>query len=181
MESQSNPSHDTLCKGGSFRDESTLLEEDVIEKYFFSTGERYIIIVFYPILLVFGLFSNLAFLAVVARIPSMRTLTNAYLVNLAICDTVTIITQTNDILGSYIRHAPFDMRSHKTNFGCIMTALSLYVTHFTSVCLLLTMTTERYLGICRPLQHRLVATKERTVKLIILSWVLGVLYWARCT
>ncbi|XP_072017579.1 sphingosine 1-phosphate receptor 1-like [Amphiura filiformis] len=38
------------------------------------------------------------------------------------------------------------------------------------------MTTERYLGICRPLQHRLVATKERTVKLIIMSWVLGVLY-----
>ncbi|XP_072037158.1 neuromedin U receptor homolog nmur-2-like [Amphiura filiformis] len=176
MESQSNSTLHAVCKGGSFRDERTLSEADVIEKYFFSSGERYIIVVFFPILLAFGLIGNLAFLAVVAKIPSMRTLTNAYLANLAVCDTLSIITQVNDILGSYIRHAPLDMKSYKTNWGCIMTASSLYVSHFTSVCLLLTMTTERYLGICKPLQHRFIATKVRTLKLIIMCWVLGVLY-----
>ncbi|XP_072048549.1 neuromedin U receptor homolog nmur-2-like [Amphiura filiformis] len=189
MESYSNSSLDDLiCRGESFRNESTLSEEAVIEMYFYSTTDRYIITVFYPTLLTFGLFGNLAFLAVVAKIPSMRTLTNAYLANLAICDTVYIITQGNDILGDYLRHAPLNTKSHKTNLACIMKASSLYVTIFTSVCLLLITTTERYLAICRPLQYRFVATKERTVKLIIISWVLGVLYsglivprWGRVT
>ncbi|XP_072048499.1 kappa-type opioid receptor-like [Amphiura filiformis] len=176
MESQSNSSVDALCKEGSFRNESTLSEEEVIEKYFYSTTDRYIITVFYPILLTVGVFGNLAFLAVVAKIPSMRTLTNAYLANLAICDTVFVITMTNDVLGDYIRNAPLNTESHSTNFGCIMKASIIYVTLFTSLCLLLNVTTERYLCICRPVQHRLVANKERTLKLIIMSWVLGVLY-----
>ncbi|XP_072037159.1 neuromedin-U receptor 2-like [Amphiura filiformis] len=176
MEPGSNSSLDDSCKGGSFRNESTLSDEDVIAKYFVSTRDRYIITVFYPIMLTFGLFGNLAFLAVVAKIPSMRTLTNAYLANLAICDTAYIITQGKDILGDYLLYTPLDMKSHKTNLDCIVTTSGLYFTLFTSICLLLTMTTERYLGICRPLQHRFIATKERTVKLIIMCWVLGVLY-----
>ncbi|XP_072037160.1 thyrotropin-releasing hormone receptor-like [Amphiura filiformis] len=176
MESYSNSSVDALCKEGIFRNESTLSEEEAIEKYFVSTRDRYIITVFYPILLTFGLFGNLAFLAVVAKIPSMRTLTNAYLANLAICDTVYIISQGNDVLGDYLRYAPLDNKSHDTNLSCIMRTAGLYVSLFTSVCLLLTMTTERFLGICRPLQHRFIATKERTVKLIILCWIMGVLY-----
>ncbi|XP_072048498.1 kappa-type opioid receptor-like [Amphiura filiformis] len=176
MESKSNSSFDALCKEGSFRNESTLSDEEVIEKYFYSTADRHIITVFFPILLTFGLLGNLAFLAVVAKIPSMRTLTNSYLANLAICDTVFIITMTYDILGSYIQHAPLYMTSHKSDLGCIMTNSIIYVTLFTSVCLLLIMTTERYLGICRPLQHHLVVSKERTVKLIIMCWVFGILY-----
>ena len=76
----------TTCDHASVIDLRNVSAKDIATQFYYSQAEKLIILVLYPSLVAFGIVGNLAFLAVVVKIPSMRTITNAYLVNLAVCD-----------------------------------------------------------------------------------------------
>ena len=149
--------------------------ETIKDTYFYSSRERILLTVFYPLVLMFGLTGNLAFVVVVARIPQMQTIVNAYLVNLAVADLAIILIMVYDILIKFLLSPLVEKSPYVTDLGCTSAYGILYIVAFTSIFLVLFVSIERYSAICRPLKHRAVATKKHTVKMIILAWSLGVI------
>ena len=151
-------------------------DDFIASQFFYSPQERYFILSFFPMLLTFGLIGNIGFLVVVAKVTGMRTLTNAYLVNLAICDIIFIVFSINDVLVSYLISPVARTKRYASNFDCALGHGSIFSTHFTADCLIVFMSFERYLAICKPLKHKIMSSWGRTLKLIVFSWLFGILY-----
>ena len=119
---------------------------------------------------IIGVFLNLLFIVVVNRSKKMQSNTNLYLVNLAIADSLYLAYSTWHCLANYFS-SPF-LGDHKFlgPIGCPIDAIMIYTNYFASLFLVGAVTFERYAAVCRPLTHRAVATKSRTVNMIVLCW-----------
>ena len=165
------------CSPGDLVYDLHLAQDDFLNaRFFYSKPERLFISTFFPLLLAFGLIGNGAFLVVVAKVPGMRTVTNMYLINLALCDILFIVFSLNDIFLSYLYSPIVRTKLYQSSLSCASSYSIIYVTHFTADCLIVFMTFERYAAICKPLKHRLMSTKRRTYKLVFLSWTAGIAY-----
>ncbi|XP_006812946.1 mu-type opioid receptor-like [Saccoglossus kowalevskii] len=117
----------------------------------------------------FGLLFNGAFVFVFTRVRYMKTLTNAYLVNLASSDMLLLLS----VLLVYVSILVGRVITRDLNcaINCVHTMLlfvSLWVVTIVSI--------ERYLGICNPLKAMMLKTKGRVMSLICTTWLLGVLF-----
>ena len=136
--------------------------------------EKIIFAVLYPILFVFGFIGNVAFLTVVAFVGKMRTLTNFYLVNLAVADllfnilVLTFVT-VSYVLSNGVRIADIGC----TDMQCGIVNGAAYMTFFSSLCLVTLVTFDRFLAICHPIRYRIITTKKRAIKLVIIAWISG--------
>ncbi|XP_077988045.1 neuropeptides capa receptor-like, partial [Glandiceps talaboti] len=130
--------------------------------------------VLWTILMVTGVAGNLGFIYVRARVPYMRTLTNYYLVNLGIADTVFLLAQVpGEIWNLYLDTS---MNLWNNESYCIVMNLTSYPCQFASLFTLTVIACERYLAICHPFKMSgLHNTKARAFKFILLTWVMGVL------
>ena len=126
-----------------------------------------------PIILIVGILGNFAFVFTVFRVSSMRTITNAYLVNMAVADIIFVSTSVVTIIGYYA--SPVANDTFASWVGCTIAWGLPYMLYFTSLLSVCFVTVERYFAICRPLQHRIVTGKTRTRRLILSSWVCGIL------
>ena len=138
--------------------------------------EDVLAIIVVPCILLVGLLSNCAFIYVVRTIPNMRTVTNAYLVNVSIADLIFIGIACSATLftrfSSPVRH---DVEpSLGSGFpGCFIAFFITYLPYNTSLFLVTFVTIERYFAICRPLRNIKWRDKSRTKKVIITSWLIG--------
>ena len=165
----------SICDGDSTLD---LREASgtTIARYFYSQEERFIILAFYPATMIFGIVANLLFLLVLFRIPEMRSITNTYLGNLAVADLLVLCSVESHFLISYFLSPKVKTLVYRSSIGCAFNVTVQYASHFTSIALVFLMTVERYLGICKPFQHRVIIANARTVKLIIFAWIFGLAY-----
>ena len=163
------------CRGDYTLD-LTMASDQMLLSLFYSYTEKLIILLFYPIMMVFGLVVNIVFLLVVARVAEMRTLTNYYLANLAIADMLFVASVGYHFGVSYLASPDVKLLLYHSSAGCAINVSIQFMSHFTSIALVFLVTLERYLGICKPFQHRVVATRRRTVILIILAWTFGAAY-----
>ncbi len=126
-----------------------------------------------PVILLVGLVGNAAFLFVVFRIPSMRTVTNYYLANLAVADSVflSIVVGT----GVYQLGVYGVPNSHLGLAGCISNTIFNYSFHYAGMILIALMSLERFLAVCHPLRHRLISGRRRTIRMIVACWILAVI------
>ena len=77
-------------------------------------GDRFAIYIIYPFLMILGIITNGAFCIVLARVPRMRTITNTYLVNLAVADlTFLIVAVSEKLFNNWVSQIPAD----KTHIG----------------------------------------------------------------
>ncbi len=143
--------------------------------------DKLIITILIPIFVVVGVLANLAFTFTVARISRMRTVTNYYLVNLSIADILFMLI----MLGSYIRtylQSPFRNNvPYTSEYGCWAKIYPMYLSYFASVLIITLVALERYFTICMPVKHRLISGKKRSIKLIIICWVLSFILAALTT
>ena len=151
-------------------------DEDSISSYFYGTVEVITVLGFYSVTLLFGLVTNVVFLLAILQIPDMRTITNAYLGNLAVADLLALCSVDYHILASYFMSPKVRTMSYNSSIGCAINVTIQYASHFTSIALVFIVTIERYLGICKPLYHHVVSKKGRTCKLIVAAWVFGLIY-----
>ena len=164
-----------------FCDSSTLLDlrdhdKESLSGYFYSRGESNIILTFYPFTVLFGVIANSLFLLVLFRIPEMRTVTNAYLGNLAVADLLIITSVNYQFLGFYLISPQVKTLGYRSSFGMGLNVTIQYTATFTSTTLVFVMTVERYLGICKPLYHRMVMGKCHTFILIAGTWIFGAVF-----
>ncbi|XP_070552377.1 growth hormone secretagogue receptor type 1-like [Ptychodera flava] len=144
-----------------------------LSQYFYTKDQEIIITIVMPLLLALGLSLNFAFLFVVARVRTMRTITNYYLVNLAISDSVYISFAIADkILRFYASPLVFD-QTVLTKTGCIFIAGVTDMTYYVSLLTVLMFTFKRFLAVIFPYKAHLMSSKKRTNVLIFITWVIG--------
>ena len=103
----------------------------------------------------------------------MRTITNAYLGNLAVADMLCLCSVDYHFVISHLISPRVRTYPYKSSVGYAISYTIQYTSHYTSIALVSLMTVERYLGICKTFYHRLVIAKGRTLKLIVFAWVFG--------
>ena len=150
--------------------------DEVIAGFLYSSTEMLIILTLYPTALTVGFVGNIAFLAVIALVPEMRTITNTYLGNLAIADMVFLATLNYDVLMGFLLSPSVKMKPYWSSFGCGFRVGLQFTAHVAIVGIILLVTMERYFGICKPLMHRAIVAKGRTMKLIATAWSVGLLF-----
>ena len=165
------------CIGDVSLDLRNATEED-LTTMFYNQFDKYIILVCFSILFIVGYLGNGAFLLVVALIDEMRTKTNFYLANLAVADLVFIATQMYDVFLNYLVSPRLKTLLFQSSAGCSILYTTLFTTHFATVGFVFLVALERYLAICKPLKHRAIVAKGRTVKLVITTWIFSLVYAA---
>ncbi|KAM7358565.1 uncharacterized protein ACRADG_003493 [Cochliomyia hominivorax] len=121
-------------------------------------------IILYSVVCVVGLFGNTLVIWVVLRFSKMQTVTNIYILNLAIADECFLIG---------IPFLLYTMRICSWKFGdymCKAYMVSTSITQFTSSIFLLIMAADRYIAVCHPIE----SPKYRTLRIAklvsILAW-----------
>lgn len=121
-------------------------------------------IVLYSVVCVVGLFGNTLVIWVVMRFSKMQTVTNIYILNLAIADECFLIG---------IPFLLYTMRICSWKFGdymCKAYMVSTSITQFTSSIFLLIMAADRYIAVCHPIE----SPKYRTLRIAklvsLLAW-----------
>ncbi len=150
-----------------------LTTNESVEDVLYSGVEDLFFSYLLPIIEVIGIVGNLLFIIMVLRVQNMRTITNAYLVNIAIADLFFIGYACTLYFISYVTSPVRNDMPFTFWFGCIVTWLPVYLSYFASILLITLVTLEKYYGICHPFQHRLVTGKRRTLRIVIVSWLLG--------
>ena len=137
-----------------------------------TTFEKYFVLVIVPLVSSFGLFGNFSFLFVVYRAEDMKTVTNFYLVNLAIADTFLLLAASLQYLWSYTHSYGLYLGfTFDSPGGCAISNLFIYLCYFASVFLVTLVTTERYLAICHTMRYRI--SRKRAIMLNCGAWMLA--------
>ncbi|XP_076028725.1 orexin receptor type 2-like isoform X2 [Oratosquilla oratoria] len=148
-----------------------LSEEDYyleLEDYIFPTPFEWVFIVLNSVVFIVGLVGNFLVCCAVYRNHSMRTVTNIFIVNLAVADFCVLLiclpsTVTWDVTETWF-------------FGNISCKLILYfqtVSVSVSVLTLTAISLDRWYAICRPLKFRSTTSRARTA--IIIIWIISLL------
>ena len=128
-----------------------------------------------PCIMAISILVNSAFIYTVYCSPNLHTVTNAYLVNVAVSDILFIgISGTFHYLSVYLL-SPLRNDVYYGEIGCVLTLMGTDTAYFTSVLLLTFVTMERYFAICHPFKQRMISGKSRTRNIIIGSWLFGCL------
>ncbi len=112
----------------------------------------------------------------VYKSKSLRTITNIYLVNLAVADSLYLLYSCTVNLAIYF-WSPFKENRgfYPDNHGsCISEQIILVSTFYASLFLIFIVSIERYLAICRPLKHRALASKRRTWTICVVTWLVAI-------
>ena len=127
----------------------------------------------YPVIAVIGIILNIIFLTLVIFDKTMRTITNVYLVNLAIADLLNLLYSLGTSQAMlYITPFKESMPFLGSN-GCMINFGVTYSLYNVTLFLVTLVSVERFMAICHPLLHRSVAGKWRTAKLCTACWVLS--------
>lgn len=130
-----------------------------------NTLSHILTIVLYSVVCVVGLFGNTLVIWVVLRFSKMQTVTNIYILNLAIADECFLIG---------IPFLLYTMRICSWKFGdymCKAYMVSTSITQFTSSIFLLIMAADRYLAVCHPIESNKYRTLRIAKLVSILAWL----------
>ncbi|XP_053699241.1 dopamine receptor 3-like [Sabethes cyaneus] len=135
-----------------------------------STIQNNLIIPLYATIFLLSVVGNLLVILTLAQNKRMRTVTNVYLLNLAISDLLLgVFCMPFTLVGQVLR---------KFVFGAIMCKLIPYfqaVSVSVAVWTLVAISLERYFAICRPLSSRRWQTQFHAYKMITMVWLLSFL------
>ncbi|XP_071796292.1 neuromedin-U receptor 2-like [Asterias amurensis] len=153
------------------------ITEEYISEWIFDPVDSFIITVGVPIILGFGLLTNLLLLFVFLRSPRLRSETDVYLANLALSDVLFLMLFSGyDIwrfaFSQVSKHQPFG-----STLGCVTFNFTLNTTLETSIALVTMVTFERYLALCHPIQHLKMRSRRRTYNMVAICWGIGI---SRC-
>ncbi|XP_072039662.1 somatostatin receptor type 5-like [Amphiura filiformis] len=146
----------------------------------YSFGRVISLTVFFPVILIFGVIGNCAFIYVAVKIKHMRTITNRYLVNLAIADVIFLIAAIGSKIYRF-KKSPLDGDDSPLGAsGCIWTYFLSDMSYFASLFFVTLVSLDRFVAVCRP-QDRNKGIKGRSAELITGAWVLSCLLAASLT
>ena len=154
-----------------------ITSEEIELGYRYSTASWCFVLIFVPLVAVFGILCNSAFVFVVYRVKFMQTITNIYLVNLAIADAFLLVAAFSQYIGDYVISPKYDLRfSFHTTFGCSMPNFLIYLCYYASLWTITLVSIERYLAVCHTFWHRLVSSKSRAIRMVLAVWAVSLIF-----
>ena len=133
-------------------DINNLTHEETVSLVYFP-NEWFVYEVFWPLLLAFGLLTNLSFIFVVYRSPQLRTQTYSYLVNLSLFDLMFVISNTSRRIIQYTS-SPLRYDNNLAGLtGCVIFGYIDGLCYAGSSTFITLVSFERYLAICYPIYH----------------------------
>ena len=126
---------------------------------------------FIPVVLVIGFVGNVAFLVLLARVKTIRTITNLYLANLAVADMMVLLLKAVLQLWSYqaILGEPYN-----TSLGCGVSAYFGLKSSCASVLFITLVGFDRYFAVCHPIRYLNRKNKKQTSYIFtIFIWIIA--------
>ncbi|KAJ8308486.1 hypothetical protein KUTeg_013360 [Tegillarca granosa] len=124
-------------------------------------------------IMILAVFGNILVISTVWRNTHMQTVTNYYIVNLAISDFFVSSTVMPLKLLEYT--APCEWKIFSSDGLCSVTYYTLPIFVFTSVLTLVAISLERYYAIVHPLSAMKVNSKSRTRKILAATWIIPII------
>lgn len=122
----------------------------------------------YSIVFIVGLFGNIFVIVTVFHYKHMRTLTNVFLVNLAISDLLVVLFCIPITLGTYV------YKDYVYGIGmCKLTSFLQGSAISVSSLSLLTISINRFIAIHRPLRAKIIFSKRRVYFVIVAIWCIS--------
>lgn len=128
-----------------------------------------IAIVLYLVVCVVGLFGNSLVIYVVLRFSKMQTVTNRYILNLAIADECFLIGIPFLLTTMYLNEWIFGP------FLCKLYMISTSITQFTSSIFLLIMSADRFIAVCHPISSPRFRTPLVSKIVSLIAWGMSAL------
>lgn len=130
---------------------------------------KLIMMILYALVCIVGLFGNTLVIYVVLRFSKMQTVTNIYILNLAIADECFLIGIPFLIHTSWMSNWVFG------TYLCKAYMVSTSVTQFTSSIFLLIMSADRYIAVCHPISSPRYRTPFVSKVVSAVAWITSVL------
>ena len=129
---------------------------------------------FIPVVFVIGLVGNVAFLVLLIRVKTMRTITNFYLANLAAADLMVLFLKT---LYQLWRHQAVQSVPFHRGLGCGMFNYFSHKSSCASVLFITLVSFDRYFAVCYPVKYRNKKNKKQASYIFTLSlWMISALF-----
>ncbi|KAG2461792.1 OPRX protein, partial [Polypterus senegalus] len=130
-------------------------------------GIRITIVVVYMIVCVVGLVGNCLVMYVIIRYTKMKTATNIYIFNLALADSLVLMTLPFQGTDVFLGFWPFG------NILCKIAISIDYYNMFTSTFTLTMMSVDRYIAVCHPVKALDMRTPQKAKVVNICIWALA--------
>ncbi|XP_072039637.1 somatostatin receptor type 5-like [Amphiura filiformis] len=158
------------------------LTAEETSKYGYTSGQIFSITVLLPLILTFGLLGNFCFIFVSVRVKYMHTVTNRYLVSLAIADIIFLVSAIGPKIWCYTKSPLHGDDSPLGAHGCVWTFFLSDTAYFASLAFTTLVSCDRYLAVCHPRNPRSCANfKLSSTQLIISTWILACVLAASLT
>ena len=125
-----------------------------------------------PIILVIGILCNFTFLLVCIRVPYMQTVSNIFLINLALVDILYLVVSVGYSFDSFTTNIRQDTGSFGVT-GCFITYFAFWFCYFATMLLLTLASFEQFMAVCYQGVHDVLlnARRKATVFTVIVSGV----------
>ncbi len=153
-----------------------LIQKDQRSEWFYSSWQKIVITILFPIISSLAVIGNSALLVVIVRIREMRTITNFYLGNLAVADMgVASLALLRNLRWYHTSHGLLFIENFKSSILCIVRKAVVHLFFFASFGFVAVVSFERYLAVCYPLRYRAYNTKNRAIRYVVLIWLIALI------
>ena len=142
--------------------------QKIAREILYSTQALTRVKVIIPLIFVIGFLGNVAFFLLLARVKTMRTITNFYLANLAAADLMMLSLDTMFKSWRYVDSIVLWSHPFHTSFGCAMFIFGYYISSSASTLLITLVSFDRYFAICRPITYLRIKKNKPVVGIVIL-------------
>ena len=150
---------------------STTCDDDLVVARYHPLDHRLVGTLFVGLIFVVGLAGNALVVAVVLRVPEMRSPTNCYLMSLALADIVLLVSAPLPTLVEY--HVIVDQWVFGAG-ACSVAVFAQYLGVNMSSLSMTAFTVERYVAICHPFKARVADSAGRARRVTLTLWIAGV-------
>ena len=155
-------------------DTNLTYSESLDVSYSFISG--IVIVIFVPLVSIFGILSNYAFIFVVYRVKTMRNTINVFLVNLAVADSSLLVIALSGYTSSFVKSPIYDIASSQSAAGCAIQTFLVYLCYYASLWTMVLVSIERYLAVCHPLTYRYMRGKGRAIRAVCVIWFISLVF-----
>uniref|UniRef100_A0A3Q3KJT1 G-protein coupled receptors family 1 profile domain-containing protein n=1 Tax=Monopterus albus TaxID=43700 RepID=A0A3Q3KJT1_MONAL len=124
--------------------------------------------VFFPIVVILSLFGNILVIVILAKYENLRSLTNAFILNLAVSD---LLFTTGLPFWAYYHMYGWTLGEN----ACKIVNFLFYIGFYSSGILLILMTAHRYVAVVNPLSNIVSTTGFTSVLVSVIIWAVSIM------